>query len=311
MDKLSRLQLRFDEPAGAGLEDMYQYLEEMLVKDDFSGVVVKYVDEDEDDEQESEREYNADISPSSSNIGMGHEEKMRVRRYNSDMDSESMGTQEMQAGSHAKKLRDEDAANPDHGLLLQSQGDVAAVEYNGTLGQAHSEGMAKGHEMIKCSADVLDIEYEAPELINGQRTYQRIVFEAERDGETVYETTMRKFMQAGMDAKAEYDPDFGTMIFTSLNSREEGADGNFNEFYLNGAIGENAIDQQRLKKGDVVEWRYAEETDGSCGGVPDFQRIKGMLQQYSSNGNGYGPPDNMVISPFTPPNLQFNYGNGR
>lgn len=310
MDKLSRFHLRFDEPEGVEMDEMYQYLEEMLVKDEGKGVVVKYVDKDDEDDEESGNEYNTEFSASSTNLEMGHKEKMRERHYNSDMDADFLGKQEMKAGSHAKKLRDDEWVNVDQGLMLQAQNDVLAVEYDGAMGQAHAEGMEKGHEQIQYSANVLNIEYEAPELINGQRTYQRIVFEAEKDGETVYEMTMKKFMDAGMEASAERDSDFGTMIFTSLNKRKEGADGNFNEFYLNGAIGDSAIDQQKLKKGDVVEWRYAEETDGSCGGVPDFHRIKNLLQKYNMNGNVPGSQD-MLINPFIPPNMQINYGRGR
>jgi hypothetical protein len=320
MDKLSRFNLRFEEPDSIDAEEMYQYLEEMLVKDEGKGVVVKYGDDDDhddEDEEVSEHEYNAEFSVAPTSIEMGHEERRRERHYNSDMDGDfpearyTLDTLGTHAGSHAKKLRDDERANLNQELMLQAQNDAVAVEYNATLGQAHSEGMAKGNELVQYSADVLNIEYEAPELINGQRTYQRIVFEAEADGETVYEATMRKFMHAGMEASAEYDSDFGTMIFTSLNNRGEGVDGNFNEFYLNGAIGDRSIDQQNLQKGDLVEWRYAEESDGSCGGVPDFHRIKNLLQQYNSIGSGFGPPDSMIISPFTPPNLQMNYGRGR
>ncbi len=310
MDKLSRFKLRFDEPEGVEMDEMYQYLEETLVRDEGKGVSVKYVDEDDEDDEESGTEYNARFSAPSTSLEMGHAEKMKERHYNSDLDADLLDSRDMNAGSHAKKLRDDGTASLDQGLMIQAQNEAVAVEYDANLGQAHSEGMTKGNEMIKYSANVLDIEYEAPELINGQRTYQRIVFEAEKDGETVYETTMKKFMDAGMDAKAERDSDFGTMIFTSLNNRKEGSDGNFNEFYLNGAIGDNAVDQQKLKKGDVVEWRYAEETDGSCGGVPDFHRIKNLLQQYNANGNGSGPQD-MMINPFTPPNLLMSYGRGR
>jgi hypothetical protein len=126
--------------------------------------------------------------------------------------------------------------------------------------------------------EVLNIEYEKPELINGQKTYQRIVFKAEADGESVYEISMKKLSEAGIEISAEYDSEFSSMIFTSINGRSEGDEGNFNEFYLNGEIGGNAVDKEILKAGDVVEWRYAEENDGSCGGVPDFTKIKSMME---------------------------------
>ncbi|MFH0956477.1 MAG: DUF4430 domain-containing protein [Candidatus Aenigmatarchaeota archaeon] len=127
-------------------------------------------------------------------------------------------------------------------------------------------------------AGVLNIEYKETELINGQKTYQRVVLAAEKNGESVYELTMRRLSGAGIDVSAEYESDFESMLLTSINGKIEGAEGNFNEFYLNGEIGTNAVDKQKLKKGDIVEWRYAEETDGSCGGSPDFSAVKSILE---------------------------------
>lgn len=133
---------------------------------------------------------------------------------------------------------------------------------------------------VKATYDsgVLNIEYKGVELINGQKTYQRIVLRAEGDGESVYDLTMRKFSDAGIETWAEYDGEFEGVMFTSINGRAEGTEGNFNEFYVNGDIGGNSADKAKLKKGDVVEWRYAEETDGSCGGSPDFDSIKSALE---------------------------------
>ena len=77
-------------------------------------------------------------------------------------------------------------------------------------------------------------------------------------------------------------------MVTSINNRAEGTEGNFNEFYLNGEIGENAANLQKVKEGDVIEWRYtAEERDGSCGGVPDFDQIKSLLEYSAIIRNGY------------------------
>ena len=146
----------------------------------------------------------------------------------------------------------------------------------------------KGQSM---RSDVLSIEYEDPELINGQITYQRIVFEADIDGESVYELSRRKLEEAGIEVSSEYDREFDSMLFTSINRKQEGNEGNFNEFYLNGEIGDYAVDQQLLKAGDIIEWRYAEETDGSCGGVPDFNQIKSMLVYNTAFKNaGYALP---------------------
>ncbi|UCD02645.1 MAG: DUF4430 domain-containing protein [Candidatus Aenigmatarchaeota archaeon] len=158
--------------------------------------------------------------------------------------------------------------------------------------QARSQDMqGYNDERLSYSGHVLSIEYETPELINGQKTYQRIVFEADIDGESVYDLSLRKLQEAGMEFSSEYDGEFGSMLLTSINKRREGEGGNFNEFYLNGDIGDYAVDKQLLKSGDVVEWRYAEETDGSCGGVPDFNQIKSMLVYNTAFRNvGYALP---------------------
>ena len=124
---------------------------------------------------------------------------------------------------------------------------------------------------------VLSLDYDAPTLINGQRTYQRIVFEADVDGESVYDMTKRRFRQSGIETKSIYDNELDSMLFTSINGMVEGNGGNFNEFYLNGAIGADAVDKKTLSKGDIIEWRFAEETDGSCGGVPDQDEIGELL----------------------------------
>jgi len=129
--------------------------------------------------------------------------------------------------------------------------------------------------------DVINIEYKGPHSINGQLTYQRVVLQADRPGETVYDLTVRKLSGAGIQTASKYDREFDSVLFTSINKKQEGAEGNFNEFYLNGDIGSSAADKAVLKKGDTIEWRYAKETDGKCGGSPDFNQIKAMAQ-YSS-----------------------------
>ena len=124
---------------------------------------------------------------------------------------------------------------------------------------------------------ILSLDYNTPVFINGQRTYQRIVFEADKDGESVYDMTKRRFRQSGIEASSKYDKDFDSILFTSINDMAEGSGGNFNEFYLNGVIGENAVDKQTLAKGDVVEWRFAEENDDSCGDAPDYDEMNELL----------------------------------
>jgi len=163
--------------------------------------------------------------------------------------------------------------------------EISKVEYRDKAILDYSGGAAAmAGRLAEAPATVLKLEYESPAVINGQKTYQRIVFEADRPGETVYELTMRKMSDAGMDVQAEYDGAFDSMLISSINERKEGDGGNFNEFYKNGEIGANAVDIEKLQKGDIIEWRYAEESDGTCGGCPDFAMIKMMLQQYTGGG---------------------------
>ena len=158
--------------------------------------------------------------------------------------------------------------------LLEAEPEPLLVEYE-TRAPPES---ASGYPMTSYANEMISIDYGDAHLINGQKTYQRIVFKADVEGESVYNLTLRKLGEAGIAATAEKDMEFDSMIFKSINGRAEGTGGNFNEFYLNGEIGADAVDKQKLSKGDVVEWRYAEETDGSCGGCPDFSSIKNMLE---------------------------------
>ena len=45
----------------------------------------------------------------------------------------------------------------------------------------------------------------------------------------------------------------------------------------------------------MIEWRYAEETDGSCGGVPDFNQIKTMIQ-YSAGAKAYADSLGLLLN---------------
>ncbi len=185
---------------------------------------------------------------------------------------------------HEKKTRDEadstciEEPAEEHEMENFRLEDAGMVEYRETAFDAYSDTMLNENTLMDYKKDVLSIEYEKSELVGGQKTYQRLVFKADFDGESVYDLSLRKLQEAGIDVSTEYDGEFDSMIFTSVNNKYEGEDGNFNEFYLNGDIGRNAVDRELLKAGDLVEWRYAEETDGSCGGVPDYGQIKSLLE---------------------------------
>jgi hypothetical protein len=311
MDKLSRFVLGLEEAGDVEIEEMSFTLGDFFSNEsDEERVAVGYKDDDEDDEDgEPKQDYNAEFRLSMPEIYKGHAEKARKDGNNHESiynNSDEMVFDE-RAGLRTERPEEDKSPWLDSDLLLTPESDL---EYGEAAVHTYSEDMMKGSATERYQSGLLSIEYDTPELINGQETYQRIVFEADAEGETVYEMTMRKFMDAGMETSSSYDPEFDTMIFTSINQRKEGVDGNFNEFYLNGGIGDNAVDKERLKKGDVVEWRYAEESDGSCGGVPDFHRIKNMLQQYkgSGPGNTYGGPQEMnIINPRSNPHLLLAY----
>ncbi len=305
MDKLSRFSATLDELDGTDMEELTYIVEgsDSGVRED---IVVRY-DENEDDDEDTELEYNSDFGPAKTNMQTGHDERVKEHQYNEIMGSQGPDELEEHPDKKPGTVLESEDSEFDANLLLSVR--TGRVEYRSPKG--NYDGMEKGPDAMARRSGLLSIEYDRPELINGQRTYQRIVFEAESDGETVYEATMRKFVQAGMESSAARDSDFGTMIFTSLNNKREGTGGNFNEFYLNGEIGENAVDKQQLKKGDIVEWRYAEESDGTCGGVPDFQRIKSALQQYTISAGavtGYdAPQEQRFLSPFPNQRLSGNY----
>ena len=305
MDKLSRFWV--------GLEDFYDteiegatYILADMIKDDARGTDGPDTDNDADYEDDSEdgeadearHEYNIRFSQSIPEIYMGHAEKMKEHEYNVRTEAMDVIRVDDRSVETVEDRGKDGSLRLDFDLMLAE--DAGRVEYRGAMGQQSPDAMAPEHESVTYKAGMLNIEYESPELINGQATYQRIVFEVDGEGETVYEMTMRKFMEAGIEASSEYDQEFDSMIFTSLNKRSEGDSGNFNEFYLNGEIGDNAVDKKLLQAGDIVEWRYAEETDGSCGGVPDFKKIKNMLQQYNGTdmeGMYGGPQEMSMISP--------------
>jgi hypothetical protein len=229
----------------------------------------------EEDEEAEESEYNTEFEMAIPVLYKGHEKAKHEQEYN------ELGLEDGIRAKDEDIIKDADAFK----VNLTPAEDTETVEYRSTLSQAYHAGLALSYEGVQPET-LLNIEYETPELINGQKTYQRIVFEADADRESVYELSVRRMKDAGIEFSSEYDGEFGSMLFTSINKRAEGEGGNFNEFYLNGEIGGNAADAQKVKKGDVIEWRYAEETDGSCGGVPDFSQVKAMLG-YSTAANAY------------------------
>jgi hypothetical protein len=260
----------------------------------------------EDEEEESQDEYNGEFRLPVSGVYIDRDGTTRIE-YSAPYE------EIFPDAVHEIKEHSYESQQPETSidLALMEHPEVLKVDYRETVPEL-SKSLERLQSQSTYKADVLSIKYDNTELINGQKTYQRIVFKADADGESVYELSMRKFKGAGIEASAEYENEFDSMIFTSINRKAEGAGGNFNEFYLNGEIGTNAADMQKLKKGDTVEWRYAEETDGSCGGVPDFDTIKGLLEYNKARSRasayngmammGGGYPG--VVSPLHVPLLQ-------
>ncbi len=242
-------------------EDMeLEYLEDDYEEPKCKSVRSRY-DEDEEKDKESYRvRFHQDLS------GVHFDENEKTMKIEYDLLYEEMDPL-VEKSEYVHGLENLEKINvTDDMMLLRNEFQKNAIE---TVADSYP---------VEMLDDVMSIEYEAPTFINGQKTYQRIVFEADVDGESVYELTQRKFGKAGIDASSEYDSEFNSVLFTSIDGRAEGDGGNFNEFYLNGEIGENAVDLQPVRKGDIIEWRNAEETDGSCGGVPDFYSIQNALQ---------------------------------
>jgi hypothetical protein len=228
-------------------------------------------DEEVEDEEERIGDYNLEFGFSKT-LYREHHRNEKVMEYIENL--EESANRDMGFERVTEEFRNDFSRR----IQFEFDENIDNIKYNEITDQIYS-GLGTVPDNGTYDTDILNIQHEVPELINGQQTYQRIVFEADRDGETVYELTMRKLGEAGIDVSSEYDSDFDSIIITTVNGRKEGQDGIFNEFYRNGIIGGNAVDMESVKKGDILEWRYAEETDGSCGGVPDFYQIKNMLQQ--------------------------------
>jgi len=130
-------------------------------------------------------------------------------------------------------------------------------------------------------ANIVKIEYENPIFINNQWTYQRIFIKNEKDGLSVYELTMAKAKEGVLETKTRYDEKFDTYYFYLLNGVRDGENKAYWEVWVNGKIVEDALDKTKLKKGDVIEWRLANEREQACGGgyVQDIslQNNLGML----------------------------------
>ncbi|MEM5871861.1 MAG: DUF4430 domain-containing protein [Candidatus Aenigmatarchaeota archaeon] len=114
---------------------------------------------------------------------------------------------------------------------------------------------------------VVKISYTDPVFINNQWTYQRIFIKNPKDGLTIYDLTLEKVKSGALASKVRYDEKFKTYYFEEIDGIRDGENKAYWEVWANGKIVEDALDKTTLKKGDVIEWRLANERENVCGGV--------------------------------------------
>ena len=60
--------------------------------------------------------------------------------------------------------------------------------------------------------------------------------------------------------EAEYWPSYDAIFVEAINGLENGEDGMYWQYYINGEYGNLGADKQPLKNNDIVEWRFEEST---------------------------------------------------
>lgn len=163
-------------------------------------------------------------------------------------------------------------------------------------------------------AEMIKLEYDNPVFINNQWTYQRIFIQNSKDGSTVYDLTIDKSKAGSLETKVRYDENFNTIYFDSLNNVRDGNNQAYWEVWVNGQIVEESLDRKQLKKGDVVEWRLANEREEGCGGSGGERQD--VLTKNSLLGlGGYrhlNPANNFALMPaYGRPSFSYGYGGFR
>lgn len=123
--------------------------------------------------------------------------------------------------------------------------------------------------------NIINVEYKNPIFFNRQWIYQRITIKVTEDT-SVYELTVKAFKKAGIQVEAKYDEKFDSTIITSIDGKRDGKGKTYWEFWtldnnLNTyEIGELPVNEQKIKKDTVLEWRDATEQESSCGGGSNY-----------------------------------------
>jgi hypothetical protein len=155
--------------------------------------------------------------------------------------------------------------------MIASAG-VNDAKYLTELGEATS--LDTGSLRAAYKASMVKVEYSDPVFMNNQRTYQRIFMKNDKNDSSVYDFTMGRAGSAGLETKVRRDERFDTFYFESMNGVRDGQNKAYWEVWVNGNIVEEALDKKEVKKGDVVEWRLANERESFCGGGGMDERLQ-------------------------------------
>ncbi|MFH1237707.1 MAG: DUF4430 domain-containing protein [Candidatus Aenigmatarchaeota archaeon] len=271
-----------------------------------------YVDSKDSDETE-EKDYDTEFSSESGEyVKAGH--KKREDRARIEVEPvAAQGVQRLEVtGKAAKKAALSGAKGAVNEMLTEANVKDAkyADELNSTT--VPDVGFHYGRR-----TGLVKIEYNDPVFINNQWTYQRIFMKNNVGESNVYEFTVKKAGTSGLETQIRYDDKFQTFYFESLNGVRDGRNQTYWEVWVNGNIVEDALDKKEVKKGDVVEWRLANERESFCGGGGYEERYtrpemrskisveaEAMNQMYGA-GFGYGSG---FITPAMPAFSVSNYG---
>ncbi len=163
-------------------------------------------------------------------------------------------------------------------------------EMDGFTNTSSFPGRDANRQDVYFNENLLKVKYESPVVMENQVVYQSIFIEAKEDT-TVYDLTMKVLRSNNVQVESKYDKQFDSMLFTSVDNIKDGEQNIWTEFYLNGRIGEDAVDKAKVKKGDIIELRSyrANDESGFCGG--------GQPEQEKSFG-GYGSILNPMANGF-------------
>lgn len=147
-------------------------------------------------------------------------------------------------------------------------------EMDGFTNTSGFPGRDANRQEVYFNESLLKVKYESPVFMENQVVYQSIFIEAKEDT-TVYDLTMKVLRSNNVQVESRYDKQFDSMLFTSVDNIKDGEENIWTEFYLNGRIGEDAVDKAKVKKGDIIELRSyrANDESGFCGGgQPDQEK---------------------------------------